>query len=111
MEYKYGQYPVGAVCELIAVTAYPEILGAELTILEPLRVFKDVLDDKDKMGYPTDLTHKGNKIWPPHHALRLKRLPPHQEHYGKLKMKNLMDNLPNLDGEICEEEARNEETV
>ena len=66
------KFKVGDVCVLMKCNSMPELNGTELTITGS-RYYYICNRGFPTLGYPTDLVHKGLKIHPEEHQLKLKR--------------------------------------
>lgn len=70
-----AKFKVGDVCVVIGTKNYPELLGRELTIVDSIQPIYDENWNCTRMGYVSDLVHKGVVICPSEEYLRLKKFP------------------------------------
>lgn len=80
------EYPVGTICVIVQTDNYPELIGTEVTITEPLSR-RESKTGRVWLGYGTDLEHKGFKICPQHSYVKPKR--PKDEKFEEF-MKHLL---------------------
>lgn len=69
-----AKFKKGDICEIVKTYRYPELLGAEVTIMGEPEEYEDDRGDK-YFGYPTDLRHDGRDVYPIEDNLRLKDHP------------------------------------
>ena len=71
-----AKFKVGDVCIIIKTRNFPELLGAEVTITEPMQIVNSHFNKAIYYnGYGTDLYHKGVQVCPREENLKLKEFP------------------------------------
>ncbi len=97
-----GKFKINDICIVVYAGNYPELLGAEVTLLSGLEEV-EANDGSIKIAYKTDLVHNGLKMYAQEYALKLKEPP--KEFSGELRIIEMFNVAPNEFVKQFEEEC------